>query len=303
MKINIALVALFSFFFIVKIQAQELNCRVTINTEQVNVNELRNSPIFERLQGVMTEFMNNRRWTADQYGPEERINCTLTLIITRATAQGNFEATANFSVIRPVFGTSYETVLLRVIDRKFDFNYLPDNPLNYNDNTYTDNLTSLMAFYSYLALTLDYDSFSKLGGSPHLQKAFTVLSLAQNYGGGAWIQGTDIRSRAWLLENLNNPQFLTMREAMYTYHRQVLDELSSKPAEGRKKILEILNSIKQINAVRPSSAWILTFFDTKADELTNVFMGGTADEKKQAFQLLSELDPTKTDTYRKLSRP
>ena len=272
MKLKYTLCFLF-FAIFNQAKAQEFTWRINITTDQANQNDLANTGTFEKLQTVMNEFMNNRRWSNDQFAPEERIICNLSLAITSATAQGNINGTATIVVTRPIFGTTYETLLLRNFDKNFNFTFLPENPINYNDNSYSDELSSMMAFYCYYALALDYDSFGKLGGNPYVQKAFAVMNNAAvgRTGASPWTASGDIKNRYWLIENLNSPQFLNYREGYYAYHRLALDDYANKPIEARKKIMDFLTTLQQINQVRPSAALILATVETKGEEMTNIF--------------------------------
>lgn len=282
--------------------AQEINCRVSISTDQIQVNEQRGATqIYTELQNVMQEFLNNRRWTNDNFAPEEKINCSLAVIITKATATGEYEANARFQVTRPVYGTAYETVLLNYIDRNFVFKYIAGTPLTYNDNNYNDNLTQMLAFYAYIALAFDYDSFEKMGGLNHAQKALNVVNLAQNAGGG-WSSSNDIRNRYWVAENLLNQQLQSLREGFYTYHRLAMDNYANDPANSRKQIIEYLNTIKQVSQNRPGQIWYRLFFEAKSTELLNIFSDAPLDERKKIVPLLTSLDPTNSEAYRKLSK-
>ncbi len=282
--------------------AQELNCRVSISIDQIQVNEQRGATqIYGELQNVIQEFLNNRRWTNDNFLPEEKINCSLGLIITKALANGEYEANARFQVIRPVYGTAYETVLLNYVDKSFKFKYLAGSPLYYNDNNYTDNLTQMLAFYAYIAVAFDYDSFAKFGGNNFAQKAYNVVNIAQ-IAGGSWVSSSDIRSRYWLAENLINQQLQSIREGFYAYHRLGLDVLSTNAAETKKQITAFLNTLKQVNSTRPGQLIMRLFFEAKAQELANIFGDSPLDERKKISALLVSLDPTNSELYRKLAK-
>ena len=286
--------------FSMSIKAQEINCRVSISTDQIQVNEQRGATqIYNELQNVMQEFMNNRRWSNDNFSPEEKINCSLSIILTKATATGDYEANARFQVTRPVYGTAYETVLLNYVDRNFVFKYISGTPLTYNDNNYNDNLTQILAFYSYMALAYDYDSFEKMGGLNFAQKALNVVNIAQTAGGG-WVASNDIRNRYWLAENLLNQQLQSLREGFYTYHRLALDTYATDPTASRKLITDYLNTIKQVNQNRPGQVWFRLFFEAKSTELLNIYGDGTLDERKKVVPLLTSLDPSNSEAYRKL---
>lgn len=282
--------------------AQELNCKVTISTDQLQVNEQRGATqIYTEIQNVMQEFLNNRKWSNDNFLAEEKINCSLSVILTKATSTGEYDATANFQVRRPVYGTAYETVLLNFVDKNFSFKYVAGTPLTYNDNNYNDNLTQILAFYAYVALAFDYDSFGKLGGTNYAQKALNVVNLAQTAGGG-WTSSNDIRNRYWVSENLLNQQLQPLREGFYTYHRLAMDNYANNPAAGRKQITEYLNQIKQISQSRPGQVWYRLFFEAKFSELLNIYGDAPLDERKKIAPLLASLDPTNSEAYRKLGK-
>jgi hypothetical protein len=287
-----------------RVTAQELNARVTISYDQVRTNQQAGNAtqIYGEMQTAMTDFLTGRRWSTDEFQPEERLNFTLALSIQKATAQGEYEAQAQVQVTRPVYGTTYESVLLRFVDRGFQFSYLPDRPLNFNDNTFTDNLTSLMAFYVYTALALDYDTFAKRGGDLFIQRAYNVANLANSSGFSGWDARSDNRSRYWLIENLQNQQFLPFRDGLYTYHRLALDTFTEQPEEGRKLILGVLNDFKTVNQLKPAAVLMNNFFDAKSEELVQLFSNAQPEQKRQAYTLLSTLDPTKTEVYRRLNR-
>ena len=281
--------------------AQELNCKVTITTDQLQVNEQRGTSIYPEIQNVMQDFLNNRRWTTDNFTNEEKIHCSLSVILIKAFADGGYEATANFQVLRPVYGTSYETVLLNYVDKSFNFRYLQGTPLTYNDNNFNDNLTQMLAFYAYIALAYDYDSFGKFGGTNFAQKAQNVVNIAQTTG-GAWTASADIRNRYWLSENLLNQQLQPLREGFYTYHRLAMDNYATNSVASRKQIVDYLNIIKQVNQTRPGQVWFRLFFESKYVELLNIFGDAPLDERKKIAPLLTSLDPTNSEAYRKLGR-
>ncbi|MBC8112246.1 MAG: DUF4835 family protein [Verrucomicrobia bacterium] len=286
--------------------AQELRCRVSINTQQMQVFTTMDKSIFKEIEKVISEFMNNKKWTNDNFKPEERIECSILINIQKMPSIGFFEGNAVIQVVRPVFGTNYNSFLFNFVDRNWQFQYQPGQQIDvFNENLYNNNLTSLLAFYAYLIIGMDYDSFAKLGGTSYMQTAFNIANNAgqsvQN-GETGWKQNEDQRNRYWLAENLINQQLQTIRENTYVYHRLALDTFQEKPDEARARILDILKKIKEVNQIRPQMVLVNTFFDTKAAELVNLFLQAAPQEKAQVFNLLSELDPTNTDRYRQLQR-
>lgn len=284
------------------LSAQELQVSVTINTEQIQLDQQRGtSQIYAELQRTIQEFLSNRRWSNDVFSPEEKIKVNLNLLLTKASSQGDFEANARLQVLRPVFGTSYETVILNLIDKNFNFKYQTGTPITYNDNSYMDNLSSMLAFYANLSLAYHYDSMGLRGGEFFVQKLTNLTNIAQNSGSG-WGTLTDIRSRVAIAEGLLNQQLQGLREVNYTYHRGLMDTFKDKPDDARKGILELLMQIRQINQVRPGAATIRVFFDAKSDEIFSIMDEATTSERQQAFAYLSLLDPIRTEMYRKLIR-
>jgi hypothetical protein len=282
------------------VQAQELLTSISINTEQLQLDQQRGgSNVYAELQKTMQEFMNGRRWSSDNFSPEEKIKLNINLLLTKSSAQGDIEATARVQVLRPVYGTSYETVLINFVDRNFNFKYQLGNPITYNDNNFTDNLSSLMAYYAYLGLTYSYDSFGTRGGEPFVQKLNNLTNLAQNSGSG-WGVMSDVRSRIGVSENLINQNLQPMRDVYYDYHRLYLDKMTENPDATRKGILEILKQIRQINSIRPGAASIRVFFEAKADEIISLLDEALPAERQQAFTYLSTLDPIRTEAYRRL---
>ena len=219
------------------LRAQELQVSVTINTEQIQLDQQRGtSQIYSELQRTIQEFLSNRRWSNDVFSPEEKIKVNLNLLLTKASSQGDFEANARLQVLRPVFGTSYETVILNIIDKNFNFKYQTGTPITYNDNSYMDNLSSMLAYYANLSLAYHYDSMGLRGGDFFVQKLTNLTNIAQNSGSG-WGTLTDIRSRMSISEALLNQQLQGLREVNYTYHRGLLDTFKDKPDDARKGIL------------------------------------------------------------------
>lgn len=282
--------------------AQELNCTVTLNTDQLAAAQKTDLAYFDQLKGVISEFMNNRRWSTDQFASTEKINCTLTVNLIQSTAVGVFRGNAQISVTRPVYGSNYQTTTLSFVDRNFDFSWLPSQPFFYRENQYSDELTHALAFYANVVMAVDYDSFSRQGGEMYVQRAFQIVNVAQAVSdNSAWsAQDNSRRNRYWLIENLQNQQVIPFREGFYTYHRLGLDAFASNPVLARKYTMDLLTSIRQITLQKPGAVLLNAFFDAKSDELLNILVEGTRDERKRAFDLLSFLDPGKTENYRRL---
>ncbi len=307
LKVTFGLLLVGYTLFPAALVAQELRCNVKINasSNQIDskVGAVNDTQLFTEMQRAMTQFMNNTRWTGDSFKEAERINCNIVITITAIPAVGQYEGQAVVQSSRPVYGTDYESVVLSFIERSFRFTYNPGEQMNFNEASYTSNLTSILAFYANIIIGLDYDTFTKLGGTSYLQKAATIASTAsQESNDDAWKPNSDTRSRYWLSENLNSPQMQMFREGLHTYYRQAIDTYTANGDQARAQILTFLTNVKQVNQVRPNSVWTNTFFDTKATELINIFSDGNPQDKVKAYNLLVELDPTKADRYRKLTK-
>lgn len=275
---------------------QELNFKVVVNAEQVQTTD---RAIFKDMERAFANFLNTRKWTNDNYKNYEKINGTLFLNITKMPSIGNFTANAQITAARPVYNTNYETVLLNFADREWEFEYIESLPLEYNDNTYMSNLTSMMAFYAYIVLGMDYDSFSELGGTPYFQKALTVVNNAQPSNRPGWQALGSNRNRYALIENLNNPQMVELRRNTYRYHRQALDTFDKTPDQSRTIVLNVLKNLKTVWSTYPNAIFVVSFFDTKANELVNIFSDGNLSVCREAYDILNSIDP-KRNIYQKI---
>lgn len=282
-----------------RVHAQELNCTVNISFDQSRTVD---DNIVQQLRTYVSDLLNKRSWTTDQFSQEEKIKCQLNINVVQSPAPGSYQAQAMFSVHRPVYNSTYESPIFTYVDRAFNFQFLPNTPYFFNENSYTDELSYSIAFFAYIALAIDYDSFSKLGGTPYIQKAFNLANLARNSSSytRSWSPDGDSRSRYWLIENLNSQQFLPYREGLYKYHRSGLDAITESPTTARREVMETLNSLRQVALLRPGSILLNSFLDAKAEELYNILREASADDRQKAFSWLSSMDPGKTESYRRL---
>ncbi|HQQ83515.1 MAG: DUF4835 family protein [Cyclobacteriaceae bacterium] len=277
-------------------RGQELNCKVTINADQIQTSD-RN--VFKDMERSIALFMNSRKWSTDIYKNHERINCAIFLNISRMPSIGSFIASAQITVARPVYNSNYETVLMNFADREWEFEYIESQPLEYNDNAYINNLTSMLAYYAYIILGMDYDSFAEKGGDTYFQKALMVVNNAQSSNRPGWQSIGSNRNRYNLIENINNTQMTELRKNTYRYHRQALDTFDKNPDDSRQMVLNVLKNIKTVWQIYPNSIFIVSFFDAKANELVNIFSEGNIGVRREAFDLLTALDP-KRNIYQKI---
>jgi hypothetical protein len=284
------------FFVVGTSLSQELNFKVTINSDQIQTTD---KTVFKDMERSFANFLNTRKWTNDSFKNYEKINGTLFINISEMPSIGNFEASAQITAARPVYGSNYETVLFNFADREWSFEYIESLPLEYNDNTYISNLTSMLAFYAYVVLALDYDSFSEMGGNNYVQKALVVVNNAQPANRAGWAALGNNRNRYALLENLNNPQMVELRKNTYRYHRLALDTFEKTPDQSREILLEVLKNLKKVWTVYPSSIFVITFLDAKATELVNMFSTGSLTIRREAYDILSTIDPRR-NIYQKI---
>lgn len=275
---------------------QELNCKVTVNADQIQTSD---RGIFKDMERGIAAFMNTRKWTTDNYKNYERINCGIFLNISRMPSIGSFVASAQITVARPVYNTNYETVLFNFADREWEFEYIESLPLEYNDNAYINNLTSMLAYYAYIIIGMDSDSFAERGGDSYFQKALMVVNNAQASNRPGWQSIGSNRNRYNLIENINNPQMAELRKNTYKYHRLALDTFDKTPDESRQLVLTVLKNMKTVWQIYPNSIFIISFFDTKANELVNIFSEGNLGVRREAFDILSAIDP-KRNIYQKI---
>lgn len=280
------------------VHAQELKCRVIIDSERIQVSDPR---IFDDMTRAFTEFMNDQKWTQDEFNPEERINCNLILTLDPEQSDptiGKFSASIQILSSRPVYNTNYESILLNFADRDWIFEYVQSQPLQFNESIFMSNITSLLAYYAYIIIGLDYDSFSELGGEEHFKKAFQVVNNAQQSGYVGWDQFNSVRNRYWLIENLLNPQLEPVRKAYYKYHRLGLDQFQDDPDAARTEIFNSIKLLQNANAARPRSILTIGFMDAKSSELADIFSEGNPSERRNAYNLLTNIDPTKSDEFK-----
>ncbi len=278
--------------------AQELNCRVEVNTSQL---EGTNKSVFENLQSAISEYVNTNKWTNAQFSPNERIECTLFFNMTEYDAgDGKMSGTLQVQAIRPVYNSSYTTTLLNFRDSKVDFNYIENEPLVYNEANMESQLTQILNFYVYLILAVDFDSFSLHGGDPYFERLATIVQQAQSSGESGWKAFEDTKNRSALLSAFTDPSTRSLRDLTYKYHLQGLDQMSVSPDKGRKTIDRSLDILNDIYKVSPMSVGLSLFKDAKLDELVNIYSKATPEEREHAYKLLSSLYPTDEDRIRKI---
>ncbi len=276
------------------ILAQELNCNVTVLSPQIQSSDKK---VFTTLQTAIYEFMNNTRWTNDQYANQERIECSMQINVTERVSSDDFKATIQVQARRPVYKTSYYSPVLSLNDENLQFRYIEFQTLEFNENATNPNLVAVLAYYAYIIIGMDYDTFSPLGGTPYFQKAQTIVSNMQNSPEKGWRAFENTRNRYWLSENLNNPVFRPVRMLMYNYHRKGMDMLSDKKDDAINMMAESIEGLRPAFNDQPGNYLMQALFFAKSDEIVNVFGGAFPETKTRMINILTEFDPANGTKY------
>lgn len=291
------------FLSITTTQAQELDCLVKVNTDQLTSSATGGTldkTVVQDMEQSFMAFINNRKWTPHTYTQLERIKCQIQINITSTTSLTRFIANAQIVSVRPVYNSNYESVVLSFIDKDWEFEYSPSQQLNYNENAYVDNLTSMLSYYVYIILGFDYDTFSKMGGQPYFEKAQQIVNNAQESPYKGWKAFDGTYNRYWLIENLINTQLAPIRESIYEYHRLGLDVIVGDAEGGRSVILNSLNKLKSANDLKPGSALMRFYMNAKGTEIVNIMSEAGKGDKQKAYDILKNIDPTNLEQYNKL---
>jgi len=285
------------FTFSVQAFAQEFNASVQVTAQQV---EGTDKKVYQTLQQAIYEFINNRKWSNYQYKVEERIECTFMITITERVSSDEFKGKLNLVIRRPIYKTNYNSVLINHVDNDIDFKYIEYQPLDFDENTFTSNLTSLLAYYVNIVLGYDGDSYSLFGGTPYFEKAQSILNSAQNATESGWKAFESTKNRYWLIENIMNTTYSPIREASYKFHRLGLDVMTENIENGRTAVSESLELLRKVNRQKPGLFLLQLFLDAKRDELINVYSQAAPIDKTKAINILKEIDPSNSSKYQKI---
>ena len=289
----------FIFFFIYSFSlSQELNCRVTLNYSSV---PSPNKEMFNSMRQSITQFMNNTQWTNEIFSNEERIDCTILIRINQQISTDEFSGTISIQSSRPIYKSNYNSTLINLVDDQFRFRFVEFEPLEFNENTHLSNLTSVLAYYAYIIIGLDYDTFSNSGGDSFFIRAQKIVNNAQGDNNATgWKSFEGSKNRYWLVENLLNPDFQLLRKTLYTYHREGMDNFTEKPEFVREVIASSLINLLDVYNQRPKGYLIQLFFDAKTDEIVNVFSKGTIMEANELVNVLTRISPKNADKWQKI---
>lgn len=279
-------------------QAQEFQAKVNINTPKLQVADPK---IFNTLKSSIRDMLSNTKWTEDVFEQSERIQLTVTLNITEELSATSFRADLAIQAVRPVFNSSYETVIFAYQDQDVKFTYEEYQPVEFSKNVFTDNLSAILGFYAYAILGVDYDSFSELGGDEYFQEAQNIVStvpsnVAQSAGGWTSIEAGQ-RNRYWLIENTLNPRMIPYRKAMYLYHRGGLDRMSDDSATGITACATAITQIAEAHKAYRNSMIIQIFAQTKVNEILQIFVGADNAQKQRVYKAMLQIDAANASKY------
>ena len=299
-RVVFLIVGLWSNFFA---NAQELNSRITINSSLVSSKV--DKKIFQTLQTSLTNFLNNRKWTSNTFTVNERINCNFLITIKEANDENVYKASLVVQASRPVYNSSYQSALINFQDESFAFKYVEYQPVEFNENRISgsdplvSNLTATLAYYVYMILGFDYDSFSVRGGDPFFQKAQMIVNNApENREIDGWRAFDGQRNRYWMNENVTNNRYAIIHDALYNYYRLGLDQMYDKPEEGRAGIVGSMELLFKIYTDNSSTMILPVFFQGKSSELIKIFKKGTIDERTKVREWASKMDISNANNYK-----
>jgi hypothetical protein len=279
------------------IYSQEIKATVQIIAPRIQIS---NKQILTTLENGIQQFINNRKWTEEKVEQQEKLEISLFFEINALTDNNEFQGTMQLQVIRPVYNSNYKTTVLQFSDEDVTFVYREFENFDFQENINLNDLTSLLSYYVYISLGMDYDSFSELGGSGFFSKAQNIVNLMTNKPGWNQGDGKGFRNRFYLAENLNSPRFKELRQITYNYHRNGMDQFAANPEKARKNITEAIEKLTETSQSNSNSLLQKLFFTTKWPELVEIYKASTAAEKVVITKLLNDLDPTNTKRYEKI---
>ncbi len=278
--------------------AQDLQCNVQVNSDGIQAS---NKAIFEDLQNAITQFMNQRNWISDKVQPQEKINCNFVINITSFNID-QFTAEVSITSSRPVYGTSYNTPVFNHFDQEWYFQYAQFQSLDFQENANVMQLTTLLAFYANIIIGLDFDTYALDGGSTFYNKALQLRNAAQNTGGWGPSDGKGNRNKYYVIDQLLDDRYTPLRTSLYQYHMKGMDVFKDDNDAARKQIYESLEKIRSVQERLPNSVIFKIFFNTKRQELINIFSKADAGLQNRSIELLGKLDPSNISSYEKIKQ-
>lgn len=273
--------------------AQELNCTLAINAEQTG---RPNEQVFKTLERSLNDFINKTTWTDKVFATQERINCGMVITVTDMGTD-TFTATLQVQSSRPTYNSTYSSPVFNFNDKDFNFNYVEFQNLTFNPNQFDSNLISVIAYYAYIIIGLDADTYSKKGGEEYYNQAKNILNVAQSVGGKGWGPTDGNQTRYQLIDQILSPTYMEYRNVLYSYHRIALDVMSSNQKKAKERIILSLKEFKKMNSRRPNSFIQRVFFDAKSDEIEQIFSGGQSVKITELVEVLNRVSPNNSSKW------
>lgn len=268
-------------------QAQQLNCSVQVNSDKIAST---NNQIFKNLKTSITDFVNKTDWTGEEYKSNEKIECSMVIIINTYDSN-QFTASIQVQSSRPIFNSSYASPVFNFNDNDFNFRYIEFENLQFNPSTFDSNLVSVLAYYSYMILGFDADTYALKGGDKNFEVAQQIMTVAQQSGYKGWSQSDNNQNRYYLVSDVLSGTFDPYREALYQYHREGLDTMNTDLKAAKEKVMASIGTLSKIYSVRPNAFLTRVFFDAKADELVSILSGGPKIPVSETVDTLNKLSP------------
>ncbi len=295
--------SLIIFSLIPKSNAQELNCTVTIGSTLITNGS---QQLFQSMQMTIYEFMNTTKWTEYAFNYDERIECNISINLKSYNGVDKFTATIQVTSSRPIFNSDYNSTILNIKEPEgsMTFYYVENQPLIFNENSYTSNLISVLAFYAYIVIGADFDTFSEYGGTAFFNKAQKIVTTAQSSEDPSWkaYSSTSQDNRYYVAEAFNNNNYKSFRSALYKYHRLGLDVMHTDLTGGRKEIKEAIDKILLVYKKKKDSHLLTMFFDAKANEIVNIYSEAPTDEIKEVYEILKVIDVANASKYEEMGK-
>ena len=287
----------FLLAFAFQTKAQELRASLKVSTPQLQYAE---PQLFENLERELNDFLNNTSFTGDEYEEHEKIKCSFQLSILDELGDNNFSAELTLQSSRPVYNSEYESVVLSYVDKNVQFEYLPSTPIQYAENGYINNLSSVLSYWAIIMIAHDYDTFKPFGGDKYFKQAEAMIVTIPEQaraGNPGWRATESDKNRYWLVENYLNPTIRDYRNALYRYHRQGLDIMATQPTKGQQTISDALTIVKAVRGNYPNSMILQLFSDAKATEVVEIMVKAPRPLKSNAYGVMSTIDPSNRTQY------
>ena len=303
MRVKIPILISILFFFIQSVRSQEFQANVTVLSNRISTSV--DKQIFTTLQNALYNWINGRKWTPVAFNNNEKIQCSFLLNLSNATDNNTYSGQLTVQTGRSIYNTSYQSPLMNYMDESVTFKYIQYQEMDFNENRVggtdplTANLTAVFAYYCYIILGLNFDSYGLRGGDPYFQKAQNIVNNAPEASAVlGWKPFDGLRNRYWLVENLTNPKYNPIHDAIYNYYRQGLDQMYDHEIDARLAVMNALIAFNSVNNEYPNTMFLQFFFMGKGTEIGNVFKHGTPDEKSRALDILTRIDVSNLNTYK-----